>query len=489
MKWPLVRKWLSEKHPQIFQYLFAAVKSTSGKGLAIFFVVQPLELVAKTRKAQTAVSALLQKLLCLFNADQLGADPSAIGLKRDFCNWKNPDKLLYSNVLALRAIQSHRTPVVKELLRYLKPFGFAEYVKKSQREGLLYPDLRAERKLAKLYLHLYNAWIDSKDHCDLSVREIREMTGLSRPFVEKLLKAPPKWLRTQYISREEGWSLRIELETKLTQRSHHICTSIVGFESNLKKAIEVQDGERNYSLTKATLLLKHHGINQETALHLIKNYASQIPDAEKSTNCKNASKIVTSIYASYTHLLGIQPGCAPLWLVCNESTGTDELDKSSSDAKHTKEKTCTSGQKFFPLKKPMQTTLEKGGYPPVPIRRKVSQDQCIVFSGNFYSVPSDYVTQTVLACVWQNKLRIYNAINLRHIHTHDLANHHKGHYQFDARHFDENDCRRRKYLNTLLQSFRKDGNHIFHTAEKLVARHGFFAIRKLWLLRRQVGNH
>lgn len=102
LDWALISAWLETTHPEIFKFIFAAVRSTGGKGLALYIAVRPLELVPATKKAQLAAKTLQEKLVLLSNRNDLGADPSAAGLKRDFCNWKNPAKIVYGNESPLR---------------------------------------------------------------------------------------------------------------------------------------------------------------------------------------------------------------------------------------------------------------------------------------------------------------------------------------------------------------------------------------------------
>ena len=383
LHWPRIKKWLAENHPEILKYVFAVVRSTGGKGLALYIALRPLELIYKTKKAQFAIKTLQEKLLLLFNAHGLGADPSAIGLRRDFCNWTDPTKLVYDKVLVLRAVQAQKTPVVRNLLAYLKPFGLANYIKKSERQGLLYPDLRAERKLSKLYLHLYDAWLGGEKTVQLSVADIRKIAGLSRPFIEKFLKAPPAWLQAEYLSRGEGWRLAIRLDTALTCRSSALSTgrAAVDLTNQLLKAELVEDGQRNLWITKACLLLKHNGTTERTALDLIKDHVSRIPGADSSTNCKNAAKILSSIYANHQDLFGVNPGCAPAWLLNKAIDVTKNLIdtpqpisnpnaiKEASHSLPSLKQRCNKGA--VKVQTQMQTSLEKGGHPPAFLRRKV----------------------------------------------------------------------------------------------------------------------
>ena len=118
LKWAKIKRLLKEKYPELLGYIFAVVKSTGGKGLAVYLALSPLELVSTTLRAQVAATALQQQIIALFNQHGLGADPSALGLKRDFCNWLNKERTLYSNTLILSSVQSARTPMPDYIHRF-----------------------------------------------------------------------------------------------------------------------------------------------------------------------------------------------------------------------------------------------------------------------------------------------------------------------------------------------------------------------------------
>ncbi|NRA47219.1 MAG: hypothetical protein HRU09_19895 [Oligoflexales bacterium] len=479
LKWHKIKKLLSEKHPEILQYVFSAVTSTGGNGLALYLAIRPLELCDKTRKAQYAAKALLEKLLVLFNQYGFGADPSAIGLKRDFCNWLNPHKSVYSNPFVLKSVQSDKTPVVKTLLTYLKPLGLAEYVKKSQRTGLLYPDLRAERKLASLYTFLHEKWLDNEKSVGMTVSSIRSLTSLSRPFVEKFLKSPPNWLLTEYQGRTEGWSLAVNLSTDLTNRSHELLNNkAYDTGQNLTKPLirpeQVEDGNRNHWLTQASLLLKHSGIKEDQAVQIIQQHISSIPGHEESQNCKAFKGLIRNIYSRYQDLFAIKPGCAPKWLVI-PTPANPVIPNAAEGSQLTKGTSSPNTQ--------MQTFLKKGGKPPAPVLRKVSRDQCFTFKKNYYSLPRSYVGKQVLAFPWEGQLRVYDEHSKKHIYTHQMLTQSKGKYQTDPRHIGTFGSLERQYFTNLVEQFHSDGDAIGLFAESLVARYQLFSLRRLWALR------
>ena len=266
MSWPRIKKFLKNEHPEIFAYIFSVVRSTGGRGLALYFAISPLELVPRTLRAQRSARALTELLTVFFNQHGLGADPAAAGLSRDFCNWQNPDRCLYDNIITLRLVQSARIPVVRNLLRSLKTLGLSSYIRKSERRDLLYPDKRVEAKLAVLYKELSEHWIRQDPTIYRSVSGLCKSLKLSRPFIEKFLKNPPFWLHAEYCGPAEGWTLTLKPYPQLTQRANELTLNQhpQSPSGNLKKLIRpegVKDGFRNQWITRACLLLKHSGID------------------------------------------------------------------------------------------------------------------------------------------------------------------------------------------------------------------------------------
>ena len=499
LKWRLIKKFLIDEHPELFKYIFAVVTSTGGKGLAVYFAISPLELTDLAKKARFSAMKLLEKLVVLFNQNGLGADPSAVGLKRDFCNWLDSERTVYENPLVLRSVQSDRTPVIRQLLGYLKPFGLCEYQKKSTRPGLLYPDLRAERKLLRLYQHLKNLWMDHETTVSMSVAGIRALTSLSRPFVEKFLKKPPAWLLTEYQGRAEGWALSIRLSQDLCRRcdeleSHQTLTQNGQFSRPLLRPEMVEDGSRNHWITHGSLMLKHSGVSEFQACEYLAYHIRSIPGFDSSKNCKNFKEIIRNIYQRYQNLFAVNPGCAPAWLRLasseNESSETawtqilSEADDPLATGTTGAVRTALKAPGTIPSRKgndsdrsagntrsQMQIFLKKGGKPPAPVLRKVSADQCLIFQKKYYSLPKRYVGSKVLVFPWADKLRIYDRMTMRHIYTHKLLKRGRGTYQVDSEHVSDKAGHSNQYLEFLLRGFKSDGDQIDSFAKILADRY------------------
>ena len=326
--------FLQEKYPYIHQHIFACVKSTGGKGLALALAVTPFELVFDTRRAQYLAKLLQFSILTILQREGWGADAGALGLVRDFCNWRNPARLLYLNELALRQAQAEKNrarSIIGDILAELKPYN---YVKKSFEDGYLYiKSSIVERKLAPLFLHLYAKLENGEEpHSCLKTSELRALTGLSKGTIEKKIKGiESPWLVVQYINKIEGYRVFLKEEvfcTRLGKKflkraqnlaegcaSKNIQRSSFVFSDDLETPDEVLDGGRNSWITRATLLLKHSGIEEDRALGIIERHVSKIEGHESSRNCRKVERIVSHLYEHLPNLFSIRPNSAPAWLI------------------------------------------------------------------------------------------------------------------------------------------------------------------------------
>lgn len=474
LNWKKIKKFLFSEYPEFAQYILAAIRSTSGKGIALAIAISPMELVTETQRAQNAARVLQNKILVLLNQVGLGADPGALGLERDFPNWHDAARLLYINKMVMPAVQAsyERTPVVTNLLEYLKRFSFLSYQRKSERNDLLYPDIRAEEKLAKLYAHALNDW-HTNGNCAsgyLSTQEIRSLTGLSKPFLLKFLRTAPSWLDAEWLGKNEGWNLTVNLDPKLTHRAFELIsglraypTEAGAFNGPLKHPSDVEDGERNEWLTQALLMLKHNGSAEQTAHELIRAHIKSIPGWETSRNCQQVEQIIRSIYGNKRHLFGIKLGCAPSWLLNPIQPIAVVVPLTINTAI---EKT---------------TSLQKGLLAPGLFKRSVSLDGCLSFRGNYYSVPREYSGSSVAVFEWGGRLRIHDPDVSRLIFVHEVVPGRGRYVILDGHHREVGD-REHRYFDHVVERLSARGQNIGRLAHRLIVQHGVYALRRLWAL-------
>lgn len=322
LQWYKIRKLLSREVPEVFRHIFAVVRSTGGKGLALAVAISPLELVDSTQKCQNAAKVLQWKLVCLFRGWGLGADPSALGLARDFPNWLDSVRKIFVDRLVLQSIQCPRLrePVITNLLAELSKFPELDYQKKRDRSDLLHYHKVAEPKLAKLFQHLLNNF--QTDTVMLTTKDIHRLTGLSPNFVRKFFKNPSSWLEVHWINKQIGWQVRLRPTKKLIERvwelldiERPVPQISVHSGKHLKQPEQVRDGERNSWLARAVIKLKHGGVPESQAALLMDRHVRKMPGYLSSRNCRMIRLIVRSIYKNSPHLFGTNRQSIPGWLV------------------------------------------------------------------------------------------------------------------------------------------------------------------------------
>jgi len=325
ISWKLVKEHLDNEYPEISRFIFAAVTSTGNKGLAVYLAISPLELTESTSHAQKAARVLQHQVLQIFNHHGIGADTGALGLDRDFCSWHKPEKTVYLNRKILAEVQSeqNRTSVVSFLLDSLKRVPFIGYQRKRDQVDLLYHDVRAEQGLARLYLSMLERLEESGEYTwQLRQFEIKKLTGLSEPFIRKVLSQGLPWLLVKDCG-AEGWQLGARFFPSLTIRAVQVVNGsaeehkpTIDTSEPLIRPSDVRDGYRNEWITRAILVLKHGGIVQEQTAELMEYHVSQIPGHEHSKNCRHVTDIIRTIYGNKTQYFGYkEESSVPTWLL------------------------------------------------------------------------------------------------------------------------------------------------------------------------------
>ena len=320
LDWPSILDELTKKHPHIAHQVSHAVRSTGGKGIALVLAINPLPIIASTSSNQRAAQNLQSRLINLFVAMGLGADPGARGLERDYPNFQNADRLLYENRLALRRAEQGREAIITRLHAYLN-----ELARQERRDTRIYPDARAETGLAKLVewlLGCYDPGLGLRVPSYLSGSEVwastktlATVTGLSSKFLIKFLQHPPAWLEVDY-AKGEGWRLRIPLGRavqRLLPRAEMLLASAAAGTAPhkplfsigvIKEPHLVGDDERNAWLTSMALAYKWHGFSCEEALAKIQLRLQVMPDYECSRNCRQVRSIVRAIFKNVPETAG-----------------------------------------------------------------------------------------------------------------------------------------------------------------------------------------
>lgn len=326
-----VLKTLETDHFPIFKYLIAAARSAGGKGIHLFFGISPLVLRESTARAQKAAKSLQIAIFKILTSYEMGADASALGLKREFANWLKTSSQLYYNKIIKKILHDKKNApnAIAEMLAYTNTVVYPTKRKLFEEGAVLYPDARAENKLAVLYQDIFDAMVFEDGSLTITKTGLHKKYGLSQPFIRKQLIGL-SWLKvTETV---DGLRLRVDLDERLARRANSLFNGQKdqprGYQrpsedkpsdklfcvGDAKPAIEVMPGERNASITRVALHLKWAGVDLERALDVVNKYASEISGSTRSKSCKGSQKTVKNIYNNKPHLFAIAPSCLPLWL-------------------------------------------------------------------------------------------------------------------------------------------------------------------------------
>lgn len=308
LDWGKMGSFLFLMYPWVRDRITFSIRSTGGKGLALMIAITPMELVDSTESNQRLAKAVQKKIFLLLNHHGMGADEAALGLKRDFPNWQNPNKIVDGEEYLLKAIQSdkNRPAILSELIKELNKLPFcSDYIAKKGNEEFLYPDLRVESKFAALYLVLLEKMIYEEEYTvELTTKEVMLITGVSEKTALKMLNSGLFWLNIEYLGKGQGWRLTISPDTALTARAEALvgkkapqkAEKKIDVVADLKSPEKVEDGERNEWITKLCLILKHSGVDRSQALILLNKQIVRIEGHRYSRNCRNAARILLNIY-------------------------------------------------------------------------------------------------------------------------------------------------------------------------------------------------
>ena len=331
LNWEKIKSFLIKEEPAIFKSITNVAISTSGKGLGVAIAISPLEIISETRKPQNAALVLQTHIITILKSHGLGADPSARGLIRDMPNWLNPEKVVYTNDIQKRRANLDRIPVVAQLLKTTNKHTYVL----GPRDHLLWYNETSERKLAALYLKLFDEFTGD---VYLSSTEIKNITGLSKDTLYKFLNSNPTWVEIEKVSNVEGYRLRLLPQPKFTERVDYLLSeestikikkpfyknpntftpnTVSPFSSMaLAEPSLVLKGERNTFLTGVCLSLKHVGVNESHAMDIIASCIEDIADHQTSRNCAMYLSIIRSVYRNKPELFGIKSyECLPKWLL------------------------------------------------------------------------------------------------------------------------------------------------------------------------------
>lgn len=363
ISWERVHQYIREHHLYFMDYLFAATRSKSGKGLSLAFSIHPAVLWSAEEKKKDpskakfhkASSACQEMLIRAFDIAGCGADWGAKGGGwRLTTNWRLENRRVYYNPAIKKEIERNKRYVVRELLSKMNKDPLLKYQrKKDNLNKLLTPHISSELGFAKLYSEL----LDNDMTLFCSMEELVNITGISNKTIKKYLtKECPSWLKAEYLGYGEGWSLLLLPTKEHSQRAFKLLekklpsSEAKGFTVvKCKPPESVKAGERNTQITNWILRLKWAGYTRKIAEAHILRLISQIPSTKSSRNA-SAKAIIQKFNSLFKGSVDDrQSTCRvdfPSWLSpTNESFKREENleEKQKKNKKHTPSSTLFPG--------------------------------------------------------------------------------------------------------------------------------------------------
>ena len=313
--------------PELEAVPFKVVRSRSGLGLGLLFMINPLNITKVDGSRNEDTQGLYQRftqiqglLSHIMEREGMGADPAAKGLNRYVPNWRNKEALLLEEQSKEKLNRRTRLNIQKAITKALK--RYEDYER-------LYKDERCENKLIPLFQELYEATLNGASYITKHASEFIEEYGLSAPTVRKILiagKGTP-WLKAERTS-GDNYKLLLKGDYLDWQVWHNRCHDLqkqdeikasIGAPYNSKPNLQVlcqpknvADGDRNHWLWSVAILIASEidgvwtGSGEKKvykpsseAHAFFQNIAIEIPDATTSRNCteKSLKKILNWAYA------------------------------------------------------------------------------------------------------------------------------------------------------------------------------------------------
>lgn len=344
VSWPLISGEL-EKNPDlrpIKRQIEKVTLSRSKKGLHILIGIAPLPLSSESVKAQMLARKIQSNLITCLNEIGIGADPYGKGLKVLFSTYRNQDNLIHSNQILSKNIEKSGKKLGGVRINYLNILNNAcekWLVSLGIKGGYkLYPDIRLETKIAKLFLFTLGMYhpievnstlFDNKvttnqdyitnisyakiNTIELNYEQIAEIMGTEKRNVYGKFWDKEEIKSLFYIDKTIDNTIRISVKDSVSlHKKIQRAIAIWNYQPselklNLIRPENVLDGTRNSAITSWVLTMKWCGIEPKTALECVKEMVKNIPDhysARKSCKDSQLQATVNSVYRNRRELEG-----------------------------------------------------------------------------------------------------------------------------------------------------------------------------------------
>ncbi len=337
LHWPTIAAALAADAPIILRYLSHVVRSSGGHGLSLALAISPLELIDETSDVQKLAFKVQDMIICILNHHGMGADDGARGLKRLMPNMFRQERVLDQADFVLAMIQKRRPAVLRNLVRELQNHVALREKLKSEREDVLWPDIRVEKALARLYTDLLDS-VGPWGSEQLKAADLTGRYGMGKNTAYKLLADPPRWLGVEKVP-GEGYRLTIRPETVLTSRALDLLLDEPERKNFIFSGIAapelVQKGERNRWLVSLILVSKWSGIGQKEVRKALELVIRRVPGWQKSQSLTSGlGATLRSLYRNRSSLKGrnVSQEQPSFWVEALESLKIREI----SSKKHKK---------------------------------------------------------------------------------------------------------------------------------------------------------
>ncbi len=307
LHWPTIAASLAADAPIILRYLSHVVRSSGGHGLSLALAISPLELIDETADVQKLAFRVQDMIIRILNHHGMGADDGARGLKRLMPNMFREERVLDQADFVLAMIQKRRPAVLRNLVHELQNHAALREKLKSEREDVLWPDIRVEKALARLYTDLLDS-VGPWGSEQLKAAGLTGRYGMGKNTAYKLLADPPRWLGVEKVP-GEGYRLTIRPEAVLTSRALDLLLDEPERKdfnfSGITTPEFVQKGERNRWLVSLILIAKWSGIGQNEVRKALELVIRRVPGWQKSQSLtRGLGATLRSLYRNRSSLKG-----------------------------------------------------------------------------------------------------------------------------------------------------------------------------------------
>ena len=434
VSWALISREL-EKYPVIRKQVEKVILSRSKRGIHILIGIAPLPLISESIQAQLLARKIQSNLITCFNELGIGADPAGRGLKLLFSTYRNHDNLVHSNQILTKNIEKSAKKLGAVRVNYLNILNNAceEMLEKLgiKKGNRLYPDLRLEVKIARLFLfslgmyrpiEVNSALFENKvtteqDYFDVINYANINSIELNYEQIAEIMATEKRNIYGKFWDKKEIKELfnvektidnTIKISVKEKRNLHKMiqrALSIWNYQPselklNLIRPENVLDGSRNSAIVSWALAIKWSGIDSETALKCLTEMVKIIPECENAKkSCKKSQlkATINSIYRNRRELEGWIRQELPEWI--REYLPCNLAKKAASPA--------AEGGYAISLSRNIQAGSLSAEILHIKKFYILRSDGFLYFHGKYYSCGLKYSKKKVKVLVLDNMIHIY----------------------------------------------------------------------------------